>query len=201
MLVELEKLEKELGKLNPEERRLRERLINGLVRMASADVSSERLRALGEALDDAPTEAEGGGPLRGAALEAARMRNLVRVLEDRARLREESLRSGAVERALGVGRERLRQMRERGQILGLVQGERRPTLYPYWQFCGDGRVVDGMEEVLAASRDAGMDPGTLHFFMTEPDERLGGARPVEALREGRVEEVARLLRSTGLGPF
>lgn len=116
-------------------------------------------------------------------------------------LREESLRSGAVEKALGVGRERLRQMRERGQILGLAQGERRPTLYPYWQFGGDGEIVDGMEEIIAALRDAGMDPETLHFFMTEPDERLGGARPVELLRDGRVEEVARLLRSTGLGLF
>ena len=207
MLGGLERLERELGRLGPDERWLKEKLIDGFAGLVAADVSSERLRALGEALEairgDGPeeTEDEDRGLPRGTALEGARMRNLVRVLEDRARFREESLRSGTVEKALGMGRERLRQMREAGRILGLVQGERRPTLYPYWQFRGDGELFEGLEEIVAAAREADMDPKTLHFFMTEPDERLGGALPVVLLRQGRAGEVARLIRSAGLGPF
>jgi hypothetical protein len=129
------------------------------------------------------------------------MRNLVRVLEDRARLREETVRSGVVEKALGVGRERLRQMREGGRILGIVQGERRPTLYPHWQFTGEGKVVEGLEGIVEASREAGMEPETLHFFMTGPNDRLGGERPVDLLRRGEVGEITRVLRSSALGPF
>lgn len=192
-------LERKLGRLGAEERRLREELINGFAEFVVTERSSERLRGLGTALEELPKvgeEAYGSG-----ALEAARMRNLVRVLEDRARLREETVRSGVVEKALGVGRERLRQMREGGQLLGIVQGERRPTLYPQWQFTGEGRIVEGLEGIVEASREAGMGTETLHFFMTEPNDRLGGERPVDLLRRDGVGEITRVLRSSGLGPF
>lgn len=118
-------------------------------------------------------------------LEAARMRKLVRVLQDRARLREEFFRTGEVEDLLVLGRERLRQMRERGEILGVVRGERRPTLYPHWQFGADGEILEGLTDVISAAREVGMGPEELHFFMTEPDERLGGEPPVDLLRRGR----------------
>jgi hypothetical protein len=192
-------LERKLGRLGAEERRLREELISGFAEFVLAERSSERLKELGTALEELPKIGE-DAPRRGT-LEVARMRNLVRVLEDRARLREESVRSGVVEKALGVGRERLRQMREGGQILGIVQGERRPTLYPHWQFTEEGAVAEGLEGIVEASREAGMEPETLHFFMTEPNDRLGGERPVDLLRRGKVEEIARVLRSLGLGPF
>src|SRR5215211_3686813 len=100
-----------------------------------------------------------------------------------------------------VGRERLRQMRERGEILGVVRGERRPTLYPRWQFGADGEILEGLPDVISAAKEVGMGPEELHFFMTEPDERLGGERPVEPLRRGEAEKVADLLLSAGLGPF
>jgi hypothetical protein len=46
-----------------------------------------------------------------------------------------------------------------------------------------------------------MDPETLHFFMVEPDERLGGVTPADLLAAGEAERVVDLLRSAGLGPF
>lgn len=196
----LGEVERKLGRLDSEERRLREALISGFADLVVAERSSERLKEIGAALEELPKVGDESVPKK-VALEAARMRNLVRVLEDRARLREECLRTGSVERALGVGRERLRQMREAGKLLGIVQGERRPTLYPYWQFTADGEVVDGLEEVVEASREVGMEPEALHFFMTEESERLGGERPMDLLRRGEAKEVARLLRSAGLGPF
>lgn len=189
-------VERKLGRLGVEERRLREELISDFAEFVVTEQSSERLRGLGAALEELPKMGEEAG-----TLEAARMRNLVRVLEDRARLREETVRSGAVEKALGVGRERLRQMREGGQLLGIVQGERRPTLYPQWQFTGEGRVVEELEGIVEASREAGMGPETLHFFMTEPNDRLGGERPVDLLRRGGVGEITHVLLSSGLGPF
>lgn len=197
----LGEVERKLGRLGPEERRLREELIGVFANLVVAESSSDRLREVEAALEELPKVGE-ESLAAGSALEAARMRNIVRVLEDRVRLRDETLRSGAVEKIIGVGRERIRQMREGGRLLGIVQGERRPTLYPYWQFTEDGKVVEGLEEVVAASREVGMDPETLHFFMTEPDERIGGATPpVELLRRGGAEEVARLLLSSGLGGF
>ena len=41
----------------------------------------------------------------------------------------------------------------------------------------------------------------LHFFMTEPDERLGAEPPVDLLRRGETRRVVALLLSAGLGPF
>ena len=150
--VQLEKaLEKKLEKFPEEERRPRQELISGLAEFVVSVDSSERLGRLAEALETMPKVGEEGVP-REVALEAARMRNLVRVLRDRARLREDSLKAGEVEDLLLVGRERLRHMREHGRILGVVRGERRPTLYPRWQFTSEGEIVQGLEDVNAARR-------------------------------------------------
>lgn len=189
-------MERKLGRLGAEERRLREELISGFAEFVVTERSSDRLKGLSAALEGLPKMGEEAG-----TLEAARIRNLVRVLEDRARLREETVRSGTVEKALGVGRERLRQLREGGQLLGIVQGERRPTLYPQWQFTGEGKTAEGLEGIVEASRKAGMGPETLHFFMTEPSDRLGGERPVDLLRRGGAGEITHVLLTSGLGPF
>ncbi len=199
--VRLEKeLENKLERLPRDERGPRRELISGLAQFVVSVDSSERLGKLAEALESLPKVGEEGVP-KEVALEAARMRNLVRVLQDRARLREESFRTGEVEDLLVVGRERLRQMRERGEILGVVRGERRPTLYPHWQFGADGEILEGLPDVISAAQEVGMGPEELHFFMTEPDERLGGEPPVALLRRGEAERVVDLLLSAGLGPF
>jgi hypothetical protein len=199
--VRLEKgLENKLERLPRDERGPRRELIDGLAQFVVGVDSSERLGKLAEALEGLPKVGEKGVP-KEAALEAARMRNLVRVLQDRARLREESFRTGEAEDLLVVGRERLRQMRERGEILGVVRGERRPTLYPRWQFGADGEILDGLPDVISAAREIEMGPEELHFFVTEPDERLGGEPPVELLRRGEAKRVADLLLSAGLGSF
>lgn len=199
--VRLEKeLESKLERLPRDERGPRLELISGLAQFVVSVDSSERLAKLGEALESLPEVGEEGAS-REASLEAARMRNLVRVLRDRARLREESFRAGEVEDLLAVGRERLRHMRQRGEILGVVRGERRPTLYPRWQFETDGEILTGLPAVISAAREAGMGPEEIHFFMTEPDERLGGAPPLDLLRREEVKKVTDLLLSAGLGPF
>jgi hypothetical protein len=199
MAVRFEKgLERKLQRLPRGERGPREALITGFAEFVATVESSERLGRLAEALELLPKVGEEGVP-REAALEAARMRNLVRVLRDRARLKEASLKAGEVEDLLGVGRERLRHMREKGELLGVVRGERRPTFYPRWQFAADGTILEGLRDVISAARDARMGPEALHFFMTEPDERIDGEQPVALLRTGEAERIVELLLSAGLG--
>src|SRR3712207_5506780 len=107
--VRLEKgLESKLGRLPRDEREPRRELISGLAQFVVSVDSGERLGKPAEALGSLPKVGEEGVP-KGVALEAARMRNLVRVLRDRARLREESFKTGEVEDLLVVGRERLGQ--------------------------------------------------------------------------------------------
>ena len=65
----------------------------------------------------------------------------------------------------------------------------------------DGEVLAGLQEVISAAKEVGMGPEELHFFMSEPDERLGVALPLDLLRRGEVKEVASILLSAGLGPF
>lgn len=198
----LGEVERKLQRYEPEERALREKLISTLASLVLGEDegAEQRLREAEEILERFPKVSAEEEP-SAEAFQAARARNLLRVLEDRRRLRNECLRPAQVEGFVGVGRERLRQLREAGKLVGIVQGERRPTLYPYWQFRDDGERVEGIEEIVRAGREVGMGEETLHFFMTEPSERLGGERPAELLGQGQSGEVVRLLRSSGLGPF
>ncbi|QIN81008.1 hypothetical protein GBA65_21420 (plasmid) [Rubrobacter marinus] len=196
----LGELERRLERYGPEERARRERLIGSLASLVLSDDSGEKMREIEEILEGFPKVSEEEEPSP-AALEAARARNLLRVLEDRRRLRSECLRPAEVGSSMGVGRERLRQLREAGRLVGIRQGEKRPTLYPYWQFGGDGGALQGLEEVVRAAREAGMGEETLHFFATEPNGRLGGERPADLLRRGEAGKVAEVLRSSGLGRF
>jgi ribosomal protein S14 len=210
----LAEIEKRLEGFEGEERRERASLVERLAELAVGE-DRENFSRLAAALD-ALEAYEGARPAAGRASEErtaripehpvadarlARAQIVLRALMDRARLREESFPSGEVAKALGISRERLRQMRERGKIVGIVGGERRSTLYPYWQFSAKGRILDGVEEVVEAAREAEMDPETLHFFMTEPNDRLGGKEPAELLKDGEAGRVAWVLRTSGLGGF
>ncbi|MGH3086412.1 MAG: hypothetical protein ACRDSJ_03725 [Rubrobacteraceae bacterium] len=209
----LAEIEKRLEGLGSEERRERASLIERLAELAVGGGREElsRLEAALDALEVYEARREGGeGPEERTAriperpvadVHAARARATLRILMDRIRLREESYGAGEVARVLGVGRERLRRMRNQGSIVGIVERERSPAIYPYWQFSSEGKILEGVEEVVAASREADMDPETLHFFMTEPNDRLGGSEPAELLREGEVERLIRVIESSGLEGF
>jgi hypothetical protein len=197
----LGEVEKRLEGLAPEERRARAEIISRLAELAMEEPLGE-FRRVEAALDALPRMgASSDNPPSEAALHAARTRNAVRVLADRARLRKECVRASVVAEALGVSRQRLQRMREEGQLLAVLVRERRAALYPYWQFTREGDVVAGLERLVRASREAGLGPETFHFFMTEPNERLGGERPADLLRRGELDRVVDVLRSSGFGPF
>jgi Protein of unknown function (DUF2384) len=197
--LELEKVRKKLDKLAPEERGQKEHLI---AEFAEAIVKepSERLEKIVPAILDAlptpPTERDPS-----IAVHIARVRNTARILARRERLQSESRSGKEVGQALGITRERLRQLRNQGKLSAIVRGARRPSRYPDWQFTPEGEPVEGLESILAAAAEAGIGPETLHFFMTAPNDRLDGETPADVLQHGEVERVRDVLRSTGLGPF
>ena len=182
-----------------EEREGRQELLDALAELA-AEASLPNLRRLKEALEQLP-RSQGDAPLSGEALLAARARNALRALEDRARIARESITASAVAEGLGVSRQRLHQLRTQGRLVAVIPQRRRGALYPAWQFASNDGLVPGLEKVIRASQEAGMGAETLHFFMTEPNGQLGGRTPADLVARGAVDDVAAVLRSAGLGPF
>ena len=193
----LEGLQRRLDKLGPEERGQKEQMISEIAE-AVFEGSLERLQQAEAILEYLPKRFSEDDA---AGLHAARARNTVRVLMRRQRLSNETLRPDEVRKAYGLSRERLRQLREQGRIVGIAQGERRATLYPYWQFDPDGEPVRGLADIIEASEEIDLAPYALHFFMTAPNDRLNGEAPADVLRQDGAEPVVKILRSSGLGRF
>ena len=185
----------------PEERQRREELLGEFAALVADKRLADLQRALAELerLPAAAPDAARDHPR--PDLLRAWTKNLVRVFEDRARLLDECIAAPTVRKGLGVSRQRLHQLVREGRLVAILVQERRSSLYPSWQFTAEGRIVAGLDEVIAASREAEMDAETLHFFMVEPHERLGGVAPADLLARGEIAPVVRLLQSAGLGPF
>ncbi len=90
----------------------------------------------------------------------------------------------AVAERLSRTRQAVHQRQRKGQLLA-VPGVR-GAVYPVWQFTEDG-VLPGIPEVLEA---LGSTPPAMavQFFLTGRDT-LGGERPLDVLRAGRVDDV------------
>ena len=116
-------------------------------------------------------------------------------------LADESLSGSWLSTRLGIGTQRLDAMRRAGELLGVRRPGGHDFLYPAWQFTEEGEIVDGLEWVIRAAREASLDEETLHFFMVEPNERLEGETPANLLARGRVDRVVEVLNSAGLGPL
>jgi uncharacterized protein (DUF2384 family) len=200
-MATLERVQKKLNRLSPDERGPKEQLITELAEVVVGE-SSEHLEWVFSAFLDAlpPPQKEDDPAI---AVHAARAQNAVRILARRERLQNESRSSTEVQQSFGLTRERLRQLRNQGKLLAIVRGERRPSRYPDWQFTPDPKrtTVEGLEDILEAAAGAGIGPETLHFFMTAPNDRLDGDTPADVLQQGGAERVRDILRSTGLGPF
>lgn len=156
-----------------------------------------------------------GGPyladedLLNAEEQRIRAENRLELILAAARIRNECYGPAQVQEILGVSRERLRQLREKGRLVGITGGERKGTLHPYWQFDPEGGTFDGIGEIYSAAKKAGMTERQLHFFMTERNPRLGGRQPAETLlrasRRGKAgvreaaDRIAEVILSSGPG--
>jgi len=114
--------------------------------------------------------------------------------------REELLRyeggtisAGEAAMLLGVTRQSVDNRRRANKLIGLSLG-RRGYAYPVWQFAQNG-TLPGLTEALAVLQH--FSPWMQAHFMTTGDARLGGTTPLDALREGRVDDVLRAAHAFG----
>jgi hypothetical protein len=77
-----------------------------------------------------------------------------------------------------------------GRLLAWREERLQAARFPRWQFDEHGQVLDGMEEVLGIlNQDERLDAwGKVLFFLQEKPS-LGGLRPLDLLREGKLREV------------
>lgn len=168
-------------------RRFEEDLPNTLIDEATAATSD--LMVVLEALSAASRAAEltEDGPLF-----AAKIRGVLRK-QEMLTAAGGALTSEQVAAVLNLSRQAVDKRRSSNQLLALTQG-RRGYSYPGFQF-EDGKTLPGLEDVLKALN--ALDPWMQLNFFTSPAERLGGKTPIEALREGRLNDVARVASTYG----
>lgn len=110
------------------------------------------------------------------------------------KIKEEALREAGgpldlddVMALLKTSKEGIAKRVQDGTLLA-VPGPDSSLHYPAAQFTADGTAVRGLKDV----RDAlpTKNPWTVLNFFVTPDDYLNGRKPIELLREGRVEVVA-----------
>jgi hypothetical protein len=89
---------------------------------------------------------------------------------------------------LGITRQAVEKRRKSGKLVALSLG-RRGYAYPRWQFTVDGKLLPGLEDVLCALDEHSAMARTI--FMLGPTIRLDGLRPLDAIRQGRIEDARR----------
>lgn len=104
-----------------------------------------------------------------------------------------TLSADGVAKHLNVTRQAVNKRRQQGALIGLDAG-RHGYLYPAWQFVREGTIPD-LEPVLGALK--GHDPWMQHIFMVSGNTRLANRTPLEALRQGRLDDVLKAARALG----
>jgi hypothetical protein len=94
---------------------------------------------------------------------------------------------------LGISRQAVDKRRRDGKLIGLMRG-RRGYAYPVWQF-ENGKTLQFLEDVLEILRKN--DPWMQVAFFLNNNTRLHGRKPVDVLREGKIDEVREAAASYG----
>jgi excisionase family DNA binding protein len=115
---------------------------------------------------------------------------MARGLEARQQLAEAeggSLSSDEVASLLGISKTAVLRRLEAGRLVAWREGRLQAARFPLWQFERHGRVLAGLETVLKTLNHAQrLDAwGKVLFFL---QGSLGNKRPLDLLREGRVED-------------
>jgi hypothetical protein len=114
--------------------------------------------------------------------------SFIRGIEAKRRLIEENggvLSAEQIANNLGISRQAVEKRRQAGRLVALTTG-RHGYRYPAWQFTESGTVA-GLEDVLKvlAPHDEWMQTA---FFVSK-NPRLNFRAPIEALRDGHVQQV------------
>ena len=119
----------------------------------------------------------------------------IRAVEAKRRLLEADGGTVSAEEAgrmLGISRQAVDKKRRVGRLVALPIVARQR--YPVWQF-KDGAILPGLAGVLAALTTA--SPWVKAAFFVSRNARLGGKRPLDLLRQDRVDDVMRAARIYG----
>lgn len=122
--------------------------------------------------------------------------SLMRGVERRRQLlaMEEGTASGKeFAEALGISRQAVDKRRRAGDLLAVPNGSG-DWRYPWWQL-QEGKVLPYFETVMAALGE--LSPWAQMDFFLSPDERLGGRRPLDALRKGEIDAAMQSARAEG----
>jgi hypothetical protein len=164
--------------------------VNALFAAADlAPVDSFRvLRSVGEALPVNPDDAA-------LAFEKVRLRS--HGVEDEIRTAEGGGISDAqFAKQLGLkSRETVRGYRQSGQIFAWEKGTRN-LQYPAWQIHAH-KLLPGLADVLAILGRRELTPLAIANYFLSESEELDGKRPLDLLRENRVEDVIQHARRYG----
>jgi hypothetical protein len=98
-----------------------------------------------------------------------------------------------VAKFLSISRQAVDKRRRLGRLIAVSRG-RRGYVYPAWQF-GEHGTLPGLERILDVLQRH--DEWMKIAFMLNANTRLGGRRPLDELRTGRVETVLEAARSYG----
>ena len=90
---------------------------------------------------------------------------------------------------LGLSKEAVLKRFRKGQLLGWREAKQDAVRLPVWQFTDDN-VLPGIPEVLAILNQASWmdDWGRILFFLNQRSS-LGGRRPLDLLRKGKIRQV------------
>ena len=118
---------------------------------------------------------------------------LARGLEARQRLAEAeggSLPSDEVARLLGISKRAVLKRLEAGRLLAWREARLRAARFPCWQFDRHGQTLAGLEAVLKVlSKGERLDAWAKILFFLQTKTSLGENRPLDLLREGKLESV------------
>ncbi|WP_407175371.1 hypothetical protein [Bradyrhizobium sp. STM 3562] len=91
----------------------------------------------------------------------------------------------------GISRQAIDKRVQEGSLLA-VPGPSNHRSFPTLQFNADGTVVEGLKSVHEALPTS--NPWTVLNFLAQPDDRLNGRKPIDLLKEGKVELVVEAAR-------
>ncbi len=129
------------------------------------------------------------------SLRAARVRG--EALKDQLLGDPDMLSTAEMAERLGMSEEGIRLKRKRHEVLGL-EFAKRGIRYPSWQLSEERQLLPDLSRLFSI---LGESPWTVYRFLLQRHPELGGARPVDALKRGRIDGVLAAAENTASGAF
>ena len=123
-----------------------------------------------------------------------RTRNAARLELLADRVRSQSVSGRELRAELGISRQRMQQLREKGSLLGVQPPLASEYWYPRWQFQDEARPL--LPQILSAGGEAGLSALSLHLLVTDPASGINNTALVELLDE-RPEDVLAVISGAG----